>query len=350
MELPERLTLAHLPTPIQPLPRLSQEVEPELYVWRDDLTGFELGGNKVRKLEFLLAAALAEEADTVITCGGVHSNHVRATVFAARRLGLQAVVVQRQPPKSAQELDEWTGNPLLIRMAGAAIVPVEYAAFEAAGSVYAPFLEREAERLRAEGRRPYVIDEGGSSPRGTLGYVRAVDEMLDGWRDVAGTEAPDSLFLALGSGGTYAGLLLGFERRGLDSTRVHAVNVCDDREYFEKRVGRLLAQTGEQFGLPFSGAPLRIHDGFVGGGYGQASTAELQLYLRVARSEGLVVDPCYSGKALHGMLSELAARPADYGDKVLFLHSGGALADFAYSGALRGALLEAEGGSDSEVG
>lgn len=339
VKIPPRLELARLPTPIHKLERTSAELGVDLWVWRDDLTGFVLSGNKIRKLEFLLAEARAEGATALITCGGVQSNHVRATVFAGRQLGMDVSVVLREPPPGALPGLGFTGNLLLDHLAGARVRRVTWAEYETAGKVYDRFLEQEAEHLRAAGAVPYTVCEGGSSPLGCMGYFGAVEEMLGSWqRAGAPGRGPDSLFFALGSGGTHAGLALGFAHHGLDPAAVHAINVCDDRTYFEHRVGALLQGACERFDLPAFEAPLQIHDGHVGDGYGQATPEDLRFYAELASREGLLLDPCYTGKAFRGMVAELRADRERFGSTILFLHTGGVFGNFAYAEAYRAAL------------
>lgn len=335
MVFPERVRLARLPTPIEPLHRLSKELGIGLYAWRDDLTGFAESGNKIRKLEFLLAEALRQGATTLITCGGPQSNHARATAVAARRMGLGVSLVVRGTPDGKWDRG---GNFFLDRLYGATLSLVPYEKYRAAGGVYDPFLASRAEALRAEGERPYVIPEGGSCALGALGYAAAVEEMLAGWRVVAGTDAPDSIFLALGSGGTYAGLHVGLERAGLSASRLHAVNVCDDACYFEKRIRGLFEELARERGIEVEDPSVRIWDGYVGSGYSLASDEDLREYARVARAEGLLLDPCYTGKAFRGMVAEIRKDPSRFGRKVLFLHSGGGFATFSYQAQYERAL------------
>jgi D-cysteine desulfhydrase len=343
MSSPPRLELARLPTPIHRLHRLSCEVGREIFVWRDDLTGFAESGNKVRKLEFMLAEALARRATWVVTCGGPQSNHARCTVLAARRLGLGASVVVREPPEGFDQRATWTGNWLLDRIAGAHMILVPYPEYRAAGSTYDPFLEAEAARLGREGERPYLIGEGGSTPLGCLGYRVAVAEMLETWRrSGGGGDGPDALFLALGSGGTHAGVVLGFAACGLDPRRVCAVNVCNDKPYFERRVSGLISETVERYGVERPAGGLRIFDGHVGEGYARATDEDLRFYARMACLEGLWLDPCYTGKAFRGMLAELRRDPAAFGERILFLHSGGGFGTFAYGAQFQRALAGCE--------
>ncbi len=338
-QLPERLRLAHVPTPIQPLPRLSKEIGKNLWIWRDDLTGFADSGNKLRKLEFLAAAAERAGATRLITCGGPQSNHARATAFVARRLGLDVTLIVREPKTGLDQHGAATGNRLLNRILGADLVHVPFAEYAKLGSTYEPFLEAARQRSLSKGETPFVVPEGGSCPLGSFGYVNAVDEMLATWETQGpGTPAPDSLFLALGSGGTHAGLHLGFERRGLPTETLYAVNVCDSEAYFKKRVGQLLENTCEEFALPLKSTELQIFDGHFGDGYAVASDSDLRFYADLAAKEGVLLDPVYTGKAFQGMLREIKKDPRRFGEHVLFLHSGGVFATFAFAGQYHEAL------------
>lgn len=314
------------------LPRLSAQLGVNLYVWRDDMTGCVESGNKVRKLEFLLADAVAQKATRIITAGGVQSNHTRATAFCARRLGLKVSIIVRESKQGREANDVPTGNLLLNRICGADLKFISYADYRQAGAAYQPFLETEAENSRRRGEKPYVIPAGGSMPLGCWGYIAAVEEMLATWRATdAGSAAPDALFFALGSGGTHAGLLLGYERHGLPTETLWAVNVSDSAEYFQQRVGTLIQETVAQFGLPSSSSSkLQILDGYFGEGYALASDDDFKFYLQFAREEGLLLDPVYTGKAFRGMLSELRKNPNRFGKNILFLHSGGVFALYAY--------------------
>ena len=261
---PPRLNLARTPTPLEALQRLGEKFGVELYLKRDDLTGAELTGNKVRKLEFLLADALASGADTVLTCGGEQSNHARATAIAAAKLGLRSVLLLRTREPANPPPPE--GNILLDRLVGAEIVwitPEEYGR-------RSEILQREAASLSDLGRVPYVIPEGGSNALGAWGYVRAVDELA---QDLAalpgGVERPTTIIHATGSGGTTAGLILGVKLVGLN-TRVIGINVCNNRDYFLRVVGKICEEaiSSYQLDLVFSRErDVEILDGYVGLGY-----------------------------------------------------------------------------------
>ena len=331
MNYPPRLRLAHLPTPIHKLDRLSAEAGREIYLWRDDLTGFVESGNKIRKLEFLLAHALETGATRIVTSGGMQSNHTRAASFAARRVGLRVALVVREPKTGRDPNAPPVGNLLLNQIAGADLHYLPYAKYQDKGGHYGPFLEEVAEQYRQRGEKPYIIDEGGSMARGCFGYVYAVEEMLATWKQTgAGTDAPDALIFAEGSGGTHAGLHLGFELHGLDPRRLFAINICDTAEYFHERVGRLVEDAAREFNLPSRNRTLHVLDGHVGEGFGIASDDDLRFYLQIARQEGVLLDPAYTGKAFRGMLAELRNAPDRFGKKILFLHSGGTFTTFAY--------------------
>ena len=303
MNYPKRVSLAHLPTPIHKLPRLSSRVGKEIYVWRDDMTGFPESGNKVRKLEFLLADALEQGATRIITAGGFQSNHTRAAAFCARRLGLEISIVVREPKTGRNPRELPTANLLLNQIAGAELHFVSYTEYQAAGSTYGSFLEKVAAQSKAKGERPYIIYEGGSQPLGCFGYIHGVEQMLPTWRVAAGTDSPDAFFFADGSGGTHAGIHLGYELQGLDTKKLWAINVCDSAEYFQKRVGDLIERTASEFKLKSRQRELQVLDGHFGTGYGVATDDDLRFYASLAREEGILVDPTYTGKAFQGMLA-----------------------------------------------
>lgn len=317
---PDRIPLAHLPTPIEPLERLSRELGVELWVKRDDLTGMALSGNKIRKLEFSFAAARAKGADVVLTCGGGQSNHARATAVAAARLGLQSRLLLRtadpgQPPPPS-------GNILLDRMAGAEIVWVTPAAYKEREVVFA----REAAKLRQAGRTPFIIPEGASDAVGAWGYIRAMAELAEGMDSAAILDdRPTTIVAATGSGGTVAGLLLGAKLLNLP-LRITCINVCDSAEYFRRVIGDICKSCIRDYHLDISvdiSADLEIVDGYVGRGYALSQPEELALICEVARKEGLFLDPVYTGKAFYGMVSELARDPRRFGERIVFIHTGG---------------------------
>ena len=313
---PRKVALARTGTPLEPLARTSAALGVEVLVKRDDLTGAELTGNKVRKLEYLLAEAEDQGADTVITCGGEQSNHCRATALAAARRGLACRAVLRtddpaQPPAT-------TGNILLDRLAGATIRWISRPDWARRN----PIMEAEAAAVRAAGGVPYVIPEGGSNAVGSWGYVAAAAELAD---DLATLPARSTTVIyACGSGGTGAGLIVGAKLHGLPA-RLAGVNVCDDRAYFVDAIGRIAADMIARWTLPIAVGPddIDIVDGHVGRGYAKSRPEELATIRDLCRRDGLVLDPVYTGKAFHGVVTELARDRARFGERIVFVHTGG---------------------------
>ncbi|CAI5507873.1 unnamed protein product [Closterium sp. Naga37s-1] len=319
------LTLAHRPTPIHRwnIPDLPPGTE--LYIKRDDLSGMELSGNKVRKLEFLLADALAKGADTLITIGGIQSNHCRATAVAARLAGLEAHLILRTSRALADSDPGLEGNLLVERMVGAKVHLVTKEEYAKHGSEHLGKVL--AERLAAEGRRPYVIPVGGSNALGTWGYMEAVREIEQQLSkgEAGGASGFDDIAMACGSGGTSAGLALGVHLSALSSTRVHAYSVCDSPGYFYGYIQGLLDGVTSTPGSVASKDLLRVID-VKGAGYAISTEEELQLVQSVAQSTGIVLDPVYSGKALRGLLQDMTQNPDEWtGRRVLFVHTGGLL-------------------------
>lgn len=335
LKLPPRLELARLPTPIERFLRYEQTLpDVELWVKRDDLTGFEWSGNKVRKLEFVLAEALARGCDGVTTCGGINSNHCRATAFLAARLGLETHLFLRSPDGRAPR--EWTGNTLLDRIVGAKIhwiTPAEYRERDA-------MMAQHAASLEESGRRFAIIPEGASSGLGACGFVQAVEE-LEGQTRAAGFEF-DHVFHAMGSGGTTAGLVAGRAATSA-SWALTGIAVCDDVDYFQRKVESIIDEM-QPFGFALSSPYERfeILDQYQGDGYGLARPEELQFYSEVARHEGVVFDPCYTGKAFRGMVEEIRSGRVAPGSRVLFWHTGGGLGGFSYASEWSAALRAPE--------
>ncbi len=301
---PRRVPLAQLPTPLLDVGGLLPP-STRLRVKRDDLTGAALSGNKVRKLEFLLAEAQERGLRRVVTCGGLQSNHCRATAIAARELGLDCTVVLRTatPPDREGPL---TGNVALMRLVGAElrfVTPEQYA---------------QRARLLPElaGTDGLVIPEGGSNALGAWGYLACVDELIVQW----GTEPPTAIICATGSGGTLAGLAMGVRRRGL-TIPVYGVCVCDDAPTFQGLVAQISAEAHARWPeLPaLAPSDVRVVEGWVGRGYALSTPDELADLAHVARTTGLVLDPVYTAKAFRALLRA----PEAYGEAPLFVHTGG---------------------------
>jgi D-cysteine desulfhydrase len=310
---PEKLSLARLPTPLWRHDALDALVGTEVWVKRDDMSAGPEAGNKIRKLEYLLAEALQRDASTVITCGGFQSNHARATAILARQVELRPALLLRTAEPNPQPN---RGNAFLDVLVGAEIrtIPPERYPHRMA------LMEAWAAELTAAGERAYVIPEGGSSALGALGYVDAMRE-LRAQLDAGEGGAPasfDAVVHACGSGGTAAGVVVGSGRFAI-APRVLSVAVCDDRSYFEPLIQRLVEGALELLeGSAGDAAALEVDDRWKGPGYGVASAEQLRFIIAVGRACGLVLDPVYTGKALFG-LSRMPDKPA----RVLFIHTGG---------------------------
>ncbi len=319
LNYPAHLEIAHKGTPLQKMDRLSEELGVEIFFKRDDLTGCELSGNKIRKLEFLLADAIAKGADTVITCGGAQSNHCRATALAAARAGLKSTLLLRtevptNPPPSH-------GNILLNRMAGAELVWITPAEYKERHNRF----ELEKERLRGLGQVAYIIPEGGSNQLGSWGYVKGMEEIANDLTALGtGSFSETTVLSATGSGGTTAGLLLGARLLELD-LKVTGVNVCDDADYFVTEIGRICNAFIKDYSvdIAINSTDIDIVDGYVGRGYALSRREELKAIYDFARLEGVVLDPVYTGKAFYGMVSELRKNRSAFGTRIVFVHTGG---------------------------
>ncbi len=318
-----RIPLAHLPTPLEPLERLSKTLGgPQLYIKRDDCTGLATGGNKTRKLEFLMGDALGKGADIVLTAGGLQSNHARQTAAAAARCGLACeLFLEAVPGTPAQDYDR-NGNLLLDRMLGAAVhrCPSD-------GSLLENMAAR-AEELHAEGRKPYVVPVGGSNGIGALGYVDCALELLE--------QASDSdleishIVMATGSGGTQAGLLAGLRAAGSETSLI-GINVSASEADQKAKLQPVLEEAFALLDLASPPEAAVICDGgHYLPGYGIPSEATLAAVKLVAETEAILLDPVYTGKAMAGLIAMIRAGELTRRDKVVFLHTGGAAGLFAY--------------------
>ena len=317
---PPKITLAHLPTPVHQLSRLTAQVGgPEMFVKRDDFTGLECSGNKVRKLEFVAAHAIQEQCDVLITCGGMQSNHSRATAAVAARLGLNCHLVLRG---KAPEVPG--GNLFLDQLLGARIMYLPHPTHDDLTAE----MERLARDYTQQGRKALVIPMGASNALGSLGYVAAVQEMMSQFQAMALT--PDYIVAATGSGGTLAGLILGKKLFGL-SSQIIGINVCDDAAYFHQEIAHIVREFCERYQVDVKVEPedYRILDGYVGAGYALSRPQEREFIVQVARMEGIVFDTAYTGKALYGLVQEIQKGAFKRGETILFIHTGGLYALFA---------------------
>jgi len=312
---PRKIDLAHTPTPLQYLERASRQWGRghRLWVKRDDLTGSTLSGNKVRKLEFIAAHAIDNGYDTLITCGGVQSNHCRATALVGAQLGLGVHLLLR-----GEEPADPEGNLLLDHLAGAAVncYPSEYFV----KNINTLFSQWQA-HYAAQGRNAMLVPTGGSDGIGAWGYIAACEELAADFRS-AGIERAH-IVTATGSGGTQTGLTLGVALHQLPAT-VWGINVCDNAQYFLAKVASDTADWRRQYpDAPEVDIEPRVLDGYVGQGYAIASEEVFALIAQLGRLEGLVLDPVYTGKAFAGMLAEVAAGRFEGCRDIVFIHTGG---------------------------
>ena len=305
-----RLSLLSGPTPVQEMSRLRSAIGggPRLLVKRDDAIPFGFGGNKVRKLEFVLADALAAEADVVVTVGGLQSNHARATAAAAAKLGLDCVLILNGAPP-----ERLTGNTLLDRLLGAQIEFIPSRAERAAASAEV------VDRLQRQGRRPYFVPLGASTSVGAMGFVAAVGELVE--QGVV----PDVIVHAGSSGGTQAGLIAGIAKRGID-TRIIAVSADDPADSIAATVRRIVR--GIDGLADFDGA-IEVDDTRVGEGYGIPTAESRRAQELAARSEALFVDHTYTAKALGALVDYVRGGRFTMDQTVLFWHTGGQVGLFA---------------------
>jgi D-cysteine desulfhydrase family pyridoxal phosphate-dependent enzyme len=323
-----RESLGSWPTPVERLDRLSSHLGIDLWLKRDDLTGLALGGNKVRKLEFLLAHARKLGADIIITTGGSQSNHARLTAAACRRLALQCVLVLDRGRHPSN------GNLLLDQLFGAEIELID----DPDPATAAARMESIAGNLRDQGHIPYVIPRGGSIPQGAIGYLNMVYE-LTGQLEGVGT-SPTSVYVATGSCGTHSGIMAG--RAACQRTwRVQGISVSRAKTHQEEKVKALSNAVLAWCGIEgeVSSEDVDVDDGFTGDGYGIPTAETWNAIHLLASVEGLVVDPVYTGKALAGLLAHVESGRIRRGETVVFIHTGGAPALFGYADEIPAALL-----------
>ena len=308
-----RLSLVHAPTPLVTRERLSAQLGVELWIKRDDATSGAESGNKLRKLEFLLADAIAKKATIVLTCGGIQSNHARATAIVCAQLGLKCLLFLRVDDISAAL--PRSGNVALDRLVGAELRQVTRDEYDDRVNV----LELAAKELTAKGETPYVIPEGGSNGLGALGYVEAMREVRS---QIAAEALFDFIVHACGSGGTAAGIALGASKFKVAET-VLTFAVCDDRPYFEVVIARIIAEAQRIDPSLTAYARVIVDDASRGPAYAVMSKEQLVFLRQVARSNGLILDPVYTGKALFGLAQSIERGEVPRGARVLFVHTGG---------------------------
>lgn len=315
-------------TPIEKLANLTRTLGgPEIYIKRDDLLGLSAGGNKTRKLEFLVADALAKGADTLITVGAVQSNHCRLTLAAAVREGLKCRLVLEERVKNSYDANA-SGNNFLYNLLG-----VEAVTVVESGTDLAAAMEAIAAKLQREGRKAYIIPGGGSNPLGALGYVACAEELLAQTFDMG--LALDHIVVASGSAGTHAGLLAGLTGNNAQIP-VTGINVRRPRAEQERNVHALCVETAKLLEIaPAPREAVTCLDEWVGPGYSLPTDAMIEAVRLLAATEGVLLDPVYTGKAFAGLLDLVRRGAFKKGQKVLFLHTGGSPALYAYQKILQ---------------
>ena len=323
-----RLHFAHLPTPLEPMPRLSEALGgPNLWIKRDDCTGLSTGGNKTRKLEFLMADAQQNKADTIITQGAMQSNHARQTTAAAAKLGMECHVLFEERTGSEDDSYVYSGNVLLDQLHGSTI------SRRPAGSDMDAAMEERAQQLRDDGKTPYIIPSGGSNEIGALGYVNTAMELMTQANDRS--LRIDHLVHATSSAGTQAGLVLGME--GINSgIPVYGVGVNLPKAKQEEKVYNLAQRTAEFMGLNpdiVQREKVVANCDYVGEGYGLPTDSMVEAVKLMAQYEGILLDPVYTGKGFAGLVDLIRKGHFKKGENVVFLHTGGSVALFGYPNA-----------------
>ncbi|WP_407647012.1 D-cysteine desulfhydrase [Erwinia tracheiphila] len=314
-----RLELLGAPTPLERLPRLSDYLGQDIFIKRDDVTPVALGGNKLRKLEFLVADALRQGADVLLTAGAIQSNHVRQTAAVAAKLGLKCVALLENPTGTGAENYLSNGNRLLLELMDVEVIMVD--------ALHHPDeqLEEQATRLEAQGFRPCIIPVGGSSALGALGYVECAQEIAhqsEGGVDFA------AAVVASGSAGTHAGLAVGLEQL-LPDCELVGVTVSRPAQQQHAKVVALRDELAASLALSAS-APITLWDEYYAPGYGEPNTGAKEAISLLARLEGIFLDPVYTGKAMAGLLDGIGQKRFRREGPLLFIHTGGAPALFAY--------------------
>jgi D-cysteine desulfhydrase len=323
---PESLSFSNVPTPITPLKSLwSAQSGVSIWIKRDDLTGLEVGGNKVRKLEFLLNEAVQYKITHVLTCGSFQSNHCRTTAFLAAKLGIKTVLFLKGLQQGIPN-----GNWLLNKLLQAEMVSVSAEEYERVDSL---MTDRVAD-LNKQGKRGYSIPEGGSNHLGIWGYIRCFAEIMT---QIRHQSLPiDTIIVASGSGGTHAGLLLG-KILFASTLQVFSVNVCDTADLTREKIINIIDKFKDHYGYNFTchRDDIRVIDGFVGKGYGLLGRDEIGLIAEFARQEGIILDPVYTSKAFLG-LQHIIANGFLQSKNILFIHTGGIFSIFPYAADFTG--------------
>ena len=311
---PPKCSLANLPTRIESMLVISKQLGVSVYLKRDDQTGSEYCGNKVRKLEYAVAEAIRQGCDTLITCGGIQSNHCRATAAVAAKLGLKSILLLR-----TEEEPPVCGNYFLDLLFGA---EVRFCTRDQYRLLRDDLMQNISIELAKEGKKGYIIPEGASNGIGCFGYFDCMEEIVNQENELGITF--DTVAVAEGSGGTHAGLHIANQLLCLGK-RVVSFCVCDDKEYFTQRVSAICASCLSYMGvsLPLDSKDIEVIDHYVGRGYALSTPEELRFIARIAKENGVVFDPVYTGKAFLGLCREIEHGTFAHSKNILFIHTGG---------------------------
>lgn len=312
--MPKKLNFANLPTKIEKLESLSEELNKNIYLKRDDQTGSEISGNKIRKLEYTVKEALDDGCDYLITCGGIQSNHARATAAIAAKLGMGSYLVLRASEEAVVE-----GNYFLDKILGAQIKLISS---EEYSNDRAEIMEEIKDELYKKGHNAYIIPEGASNGIGSFGYVNAMKEIQIQEKEL--DIKFDAIVISVGSGGTYAGMFYENYMSG-SNNKIYGINISNDAEHFKKIILDLLDEitkyTDEK--IDISEDMISIIDGYVGEGYAISRQEEIDFISNFAKKEGIVLDPVYTGKGMYGLVNEIKKDTFSEHENILFIHTGG---------------------------
>lgn len=313
--LPQHFNYSHLATPIVNLAEFNAG-NYNLMVKRDDLTGLELSGNKIRKFDFLLKAAAMQGAERVITCGGIQSNSCRTAALAAKRCGMNITLVLK-----GTEPETWTGNFLLMKLSGAEIILVSEEEYSRVEQLMADYAHKSKEKV-------YIVPEGGSNATGSWGYVKCFYEIEEQNKNLK--NKVDTIVVTTGSGGTHAGLLAGKMISG-SKIEVISINVCDTAPFFQEKIASILQDFNSQYNtrLTWQNKDIKLIDGFVGEGYGKLSGKEEKQIIEMLQKNGIILDPVYTSKSFLGM-AEMLKNGSIPGKNILYIHTGGAFGLFPF--------------------
>ncbi len=314
MNIPSRLSVANTPTPIQKLDKLSKLLHKNIYIKRDDFTGNEWSGNKIRKLEYAINEAIQQGASTIITCGGLQSNHARATTAIANRLGLKAHLVLR-----GTKQDHPQGNLLLNEIMGAKITYLEPEIFNAD---YLSYMENLKSEYENTGIKAYIIPMGASNGIGNFGYYNCYQEIKAQENELS--IQFDTIVTAVGSGGTYGGLFLGNILNDY-SKKIIGFNISATPEHFRSEIEKIVLESLKimDYKIEFDSENIQIIGGYEGIGYALTQPFELEFIKKIASLEGLILDPVYTGKAFRGLYNEVEKGTFESAQNILFIHTGG---------------------------